>query len=395
MHLITGSFIHKLLVAYLKLTNDGVIDIMLAMVNYFPFLGNPSLTIPLCMKSETVTRTNSNFLAQQLQTADHMNESRFSPSTIQSSSVLNKLKLGSIVCSAKSELLPRKSCTETSQHQSNFAANLNSQLQTTTSAAIQSSYNWQISAGADAERAPMLQPLLGKSDMLNTLQPSQLVNTPGTKVALQNLSSFSSLLSDAVLMPEVLQSEAAAHMQYQSIQPISACAESLERLSNYVNYLKKLEGVPVQQSQSQSLNLFAPLLNEQQHQKFHGLQPQTQPQFALPNYSLTFPTNLLDHNLNLNIGQWFNYMRLLAVQPSSTGLYIPPVIAPLWNPQSVITPQGPCAQASIFSYLEKDHSNLMTQHNSDNTCANNGAQYSNHLEMAKILASISNMPSAQ
>ncbi|VDK72761.1 unnamed protein product [Litomosoides sigmodontis] len=352
------------------------------------------LTLPLCVKPETVTMTNRNFLAQQLQTVDHVNENQFSPDTVETGSAFSKLKRGSTICSEKLELLRSKSCTQMPQYQTNFAINLNSQLQTATSAATQSSDNWKVSAAADA---PIWKCLLRKPDMPNILQPSEPVNASGTGVASQNLSSSSSLLSDAALMTTVSQSEAAAHVQYQSIQPISTCAESSERLSNYINYLKALEGLPVQQNQSQSPNLFALSLDEQQYQKFHGLQSQTQPQFALSDYSLTFPVNLfLGHNSNSNIGQWFDYMRLLPLQPNPAGLCTPPpAIAPLWNPLPMITPQDACSQTPTFSHLGENHSNLLTPNNSDNTYENNGAQYANFLEVAKILSSITNMPSAQ
>ncbi|MCP9265410.1 hypothetical protein DINM_020697 [Dirofilaria immitis] len=155
-----------------------------------------------------------------------------------------------------------------------------------------------------------------------------------------------------------------------------------------------LAGVPVSQNQPQSSASVAPANSEQQqyhqNQSPEELQSQPQPQFTFPNYSFptTFPFNSLpDHDLNLNMTQWFDYMRLLAVQSSSPGLYMPPITTPLWNPFSMIAMQNACAPLLTFPDLQK-LSDLMIQRNYSNICGNNGAQYPNDLQAAEILAAI-------
>ncbi|CAG9531703.1 unnamed protein product [Cercopithifilaria johnstoni] len=342
--------------------------------------GNPLLTLPPRVKSEATIATNSNFLAQQLQTADHMNEDPFYSNTVETGSILDKLR--------------NKSCTEmSSQQQSNLAADLNSQPHISTSAMAHLSDSWKRTIEAIEELAEIRQYLLEKSSMPDTLQPPQPVNAPVTEAASQNLPTFSSLLSDAALMTAISQLEAATYMQYQlKIQQITASAESSEYFSNYIDYIKMLLGVPVSQSQSQSSNLFAAANGEQQH---HQNLQELQPQFPFPNYSFpaTFPANnpFLDRNLNLNIGQWFDYMRLLAIQSSSAGLCMPPFATPMWNPLSLIALKNACAAAPIFSNLQKELTDLMTQRNNANVCGNNGAQCPN----CSNVASKSNLHSAQ
>uniref|UniRef100_A0A1I7VID4 Forkhead box protein n=1 Tax=Loa loa TaxID=7209 RepID=A0A1I7VID4_LOALO len=375
--------------------------------------GNPLLTPPPRIKSETTTSTNSDFLTQQFQIADNMSGNRNTvesipipsncPNTVESDSVLEKLKLAAAICCAKSELLRSKLCTEIlSQQQSNFAANLNSQPRTNTSMTTELTDSWQATAMENAKLAAIYQHLLQKPDMLNTLQPTQPANAPVTGAVSQNLPSFSSLLSDAALMTAVSQLDPAAYMQYQSkVQQISPPPVSLEHLSSYVNYIKTLAGVPVSQSQLQSSDLVIPANGGlQQHQNLQELQPQAQPQFTLPNCSFpaTFPPNpFLGRDLNLNIGQWFDYIRLLAMQSSSAGLCVPPppITTPLWNPLSMAALQNASVPAPTFPDLQKELPDLTTQHNYDNVCSNNREHCPNDLEVAEILASIGNMPSAQ
>ncbi|VDP14655.1 unnamed protein product [Onchocerca flexuosa] len=172
-----------------------------------------------------------------------------------------------------------------SQHQSNFVTNLNPQPQTSTATTAQLADNWHVAAMASSEFAAICQRLLGKPDMLSTSQPAQPENAPVTGAASQNMPSYNSLLSDVALVTAVSQLEATAHMQYQSkIQQISASVESLGHLSNYVNYIKTLAGVPVSQSQQHSSASVASAdAEQQQHHQNHSpeeLQPQAQPQFT-------------------------------------------------------------------------------------------------------------------
>ncbi|VBB27953.1 unnamed protein product [Acanthocheilonema viteae] len=356
--------------------------------------GSLLLTPPRPMKLETTIATNSNFLTQQFQTADHTNENGFYPNTVEADSVLNKLELAPSFCCAQSKMIRSKSYTKMSpQQQSNFVGNLNSRPQTNTSAATQFSDNQQATAMAGAKFASVFQRLLEKSDMPDTLQSTQPVNeSVNDGSASQNLPSFDSLLSDAAFMTVISQLEAAAYMQYQlKIQQIYASAQSSEYLSNYVNYIRTLMGVPVSQNQSQSSNLFAPA-NEQRHQNPHESQPRTHSQFTFPNYSnlATLSTNpFLGPNLNLSIGQWFDYMRLLAVHFSPAGLYMSPVTTPLWNPLSMITLQNAYPMAPIFSNLQKVISDLMTQRDNDSIFENNEAQHPNYL--GELLTMINNM----
>lgn len=358
------------------------------------------MTPPPHVKSKTTTSTNSNLLTQQFQIVD-MNENQVYPNTVEADSVLDKLKLAATVCCAKSELLRSKLCTEMpSQQQPSFVAALNSHSQTSTSGTTQPADDKQVTTMASAELAAICQHLMEKPDLLNTSQPFQPVNTPVTGTTSQNLSSFSSLLSDAALMTAVSQLKAAAYMQYQfKIQQMSAPAESFDQLLNYINYIKMISGVPVSQSQPQSSDLVIPTNDEQQqhYQNLQQLQSQGQSQFTFPNYS--FPTFSLNPfvgcDLNLNSGQWLDYMRLLAIQSSSAGLYMPSFTTSLWNPLSLIALQNACTSAPAFPDLQKQLSDLITQRNCDNICGSDGAQHPNDLEVAEILAAFSNMPSAQ
>uniref|UniRef100_A0A8R1TSF5 Uncharacterized protein n=1 Tax=Onchocerca volvulus TaxID=6282 RepID=A0A8R1TSF5_ONCVO len=370
-------------------------------------IGNPLLTSPPSARSETTISTNSDFLAQQFQIADNMNQNQVYPNTAEAESVLDKLELATAVYSAQLEWLRNKVSEEMpSQHQSDFVTNLNSQPQTSTATTAQLADSWHVAAMASSEFAAICQRLLEKPDMLSTSQPAQPENAPVTGAASQNMPSYNSLLSDVALVTAVSQLEATAHMQYQSkIQQISASVESLGHLSSYVNYIKTLAGVLVSQSQPQSSASVAPTnAEQQQHHQNHSpeeLQPQAQPQFTFPNYSFptTFPPNnpFLDHDLNLNIGQWFNYMRLLAIQSNSARLHMPPATTPLWNPLSMTDPQNACTLLSIFPDSQQQLSDLI-QPNYDNINGNHGIQHPNDLQAAEILAaisSISKLPSAQ
>ncbi|KAM3725152.1 Forkhead box protein [Dirofilaria immitis] len=358
---------------------DGTVNVQLALESTrnnsrgANGIGNPLLTSPSPIKSETVTSTNSDFLAQQFQIADNMSQNPVYPNTAEAESVLGKLELAAAIYSTQLELLRNKASTGIpSQQQPSFATNLNSQSQTSTAATTQLADNWQVAAMASSELGTICQRLLEKPDTLNTSQPVQPINVPVTGAASQNLFNFNSL-SDAALVTAVSQLEAAAYIQYQSkIQQISASAKSLGSLSNYVNYIKMLAGVPVSQNQPQSSASVAPANSEQQqyhqNQSPEELQSQPQPQFTFPNYSFptTFPFNSLpDHDLNLNMTQWFDYMRLLAVQSSSPGLYMPPITTPLWNPFSMIAMQNACAPLLTFPDLQK-LSDLMIQRNYSN-----------------------------
>ncbi|MCP9265409.1 hypothetical protein DINM_020696 [Dirofilaria immitis] len=190
---------------------DGTVNVQLALESTrnnsrgANGIGNPLLTSPSPIKSETVTSTNSDFLAQQFQIADNMSQNPVYPNTAEAESVLGKLELAAAIYSTQLELLRNKASTGIpSQQQPSFATNLNSQSQTSTAATTQLADNWQVAAMASSELGTICQRLLEKPDTLNTSQPVQPINVPVTGAASQNLFNFNSL-SDAALVTAVSQ----------------------------------------------------------------------------------------------------------------------------------------------------------------------------------------------
>lgn len=215
--------------------------------------------------------------------------------------------------------------------------------------------------------------------LLDTLKSTNAsINASVTEEASQNTHNSNFLLSDTTLMtamPEVQ----TAYMQYQSkFQKISATAQS-EQFSNYIDLLKALADVQVSQSQLQSSDLSEP--TDDHHQNRQQIPSQPQFQFESPSSSI---------GCNLNNDQLLALMQLLAIQSALAGFCMSYPFTMLCNPFATVG-----LQISMFSDLQKQLSDSMTQRNNDSNSGNSGAQYPNYLQVAEILSSFNNTLSTQ
>uniref|UniRef100_A0A915PX05 Fork-head domain-containing protein n=1 Tax=Setaria digitata TaxID=48799 RepID=A0A915PX05_9BILA len=370
--------------------------------------GNPSLTPPLHVKSNTITSTNPSFPARQMQIAD--NRELFDSFVANTDALLKKLEAEAAIYSKRLVHLRSKLAGIPSEQQPNSVTNLNSQPLTGIAMAEQVSDNWRITDMDIAELSTLYRLIVEKFNQINKSAEAVLpTNEFYRRGFVQNLPFCSSLLSDTAMMMAISQLQTAACKQHQPKLQSAVSSDLLNPLMNYVNIIKEFAEISVSQSHPQSSGSSAPTNVEQeqyQHQQNDApreLQAQVQPQFTFPNYSFpaAFPLNpFLGRDLNLDINQWSDYMRFLAVQSNSAGPFIPSLTTSFWNPLSTVALQNACTPASVFPDFQKRHCDLMAQCSFDNICGNAGAHYPNGLQATEILAPIlsapvSKLPSAE